>query len=67
MDIEFNGNLKPCKPTAYEELKAWCEKYLDESQWYTCPCANDQMRLTIAIPCSKDFFFNADGSLDWID
>ena len=52
---------------AYEELKAWCEKYLDESQWYTCPCANDQMRLTIAIPCSKDFFFNADGSLDWID
>lgn len=21
------------KKTAYEELKAWCEKYLDESQW----------------------------------
>lgn len=20
-------------PTAYEELKAWCEKHLDKSQW----------------------------------
>lgn len=52
--------------TAYEELKAWCEKYLTEEQWYSHPTVLGQSRLTI-VDGHTDFFFNADGSLDWID
>ena len=52
--------------TAYEELKAWCEKHLNECDWYTHACANHQTRLCI-VDAHADFFFNEDGSLDWID
>lgn len=53
-------------PTAYEELKAWCEKHLNECDWYTHACANHQTCLGI-VDAHADFFFNEDGSLDWID
>jgi hypothetical protein len=52
--------------TAYEELKAWCEKHLSEKQWYSHPTILGQCRLTI-VDGHVDFFFNEDGSLDWID
>lgn len=52
--------------TAYEELKVWCEKHLSEEQWYSHPTILGQCRLTI-VDGHVDFFFNADGSLDWID
>lgn len=52
--------------TAYEELKAWCEKHLTPNQWYSHPTILGQSRLTI-VDGHTDFFFNADGSLDWID
>lgn len=52
--------------TAYEELSVWCEKYLNEKQWYSHPTVFGQCRLTIT-DGHVDFFFNADGSLDWID
>lgn len=51
--------------SAYEELKEWCEKHLNESQWYSHPTVLGQSRLTII--GGADFFFNADGSVDWID
>lgn len=52
--------------SAYEELKAWCEKHLNECDWYTHACANHQTRLCI-IDAHAGFFFNEDDSLDWID
>lgn len=52
--------------TAYEELKAWCEKHLSKEQWYSHPTVLGQSRLTI-VDGRVDFFFNADGSIDWID
>ena len=52
--------------TAYEELKVWCEKYLDKSQWYDHPTVGGLIRLTI-VDAHADFFFKRDGSLDWID
>ena len=51
---------------AFEELKAWCEKHLNECDWYVHPCANHQKRIYI-VDAHTDFFFNEDGSLDWID
>ena len=59
----YGSESKPL--TAYEELKAWCEKHLNESQWYSHPTVLGQSRLTII--GGADFFFNADGSVDWID
>lgn len=53
-------------PTAYEELKAWCEKHLFDCDWYTHACANHQTCLHLN-DAHADFFFNEDGSLDWID
>lgn len=52
--------------TAYSKLKDWCEQYLDEEQWYVHPTVLGQCRLTI-VDGHVDFFFKADGSLDWID
>lgn len=54
------------KMNAFEELKAWCEKHLNECDWYVHPCANHQKRIYI-VDAHTDFFFNEDGSLDWID
>lgn len=52
--------------TAFEELKTWCEKHLNECDWYTHACANHQTCLHLN-DARADFFFNEDGSLDWID
>lgn len=60
----YGSESKPL--TAYEELKAWCEKHLTKEQWYSHPTVLGQSRLTI-VDGHTDFFFNADGSLDWID
>lgn len=60
----YGLNNKP--PTAYEELKAWCEKHLNAYDWHTHACANHQKCLHIT-DAHADFFFNEDGSLDWID
>lgn len=62
---EFPQQSAPNK-SAYEELKAWCEKHLNECDWYTHPTILGQCRLTI-VDAHADFFFNEDGSLDWID
>lgn len=52
--------------SAFEELKAWCEKHLFDCDWYTHACANHQTCLHLN-DAHADFFFNEDGSLDWID
>ena len=52
--------------SAFEELKAWCAKHLNECDWYTHACANHQTCLHLN-DARADFFFNEDGSLDWID
>ena len=57
---------QPPSKSAFEELKAWCEKHLNECDWYVHACANHQKRLCI-VDAHADFFFNEDGSLDWID
>lgn len=64
---EFDEFAQQSAPkSAYEELKAWCEKHLTPNQWYSHPTILGQSRLTI-VDGHTDFFFNADGSLDWID
>lgn len=60
----YGLNNRP--PTAYEELKTWCEKHLNEYDWYTHACLNHQTCLHLN-DAHADFFFNEDGSLDWID
>lgn len=58
----INGTYEPNRkpPTAYEELKAWCEKHLAPNEYMA---AN---RRVISIN-STDFYFDADGSLSFID
>ena len=47
-------------PTAYEELKAWCEKHLTPDEYI----ASNSRIISIN---STDFYFDADGSLNFID
>ena len=47
-------------PTAYEELKAWCEKHLLSDEYM----ASNSRIISIN---STDFYFNTDGSLNFID
>ena len=47
-------------PTAFEELKAWCKKHLAPDEYMV---SNSRI---ISIN-STDFYFDTDGSLDFID
>lgn len=46
--------------TAYEELKAWCEKHLTPDEYM----ASNSRIISIN---STDFYFDTDGSLNFID
>lgn len=46
--------------TAYEELKAWCEKHLALDEYM----ASNSRIISIN---STDFYFDRDGSLNFID
>ena len=46
--------------TAYEELKAWCEKHLEPDEYM----ASNSRIISIN---STDFYFDTDGSLSFID
>lgn len=50
----------PKKLTAYEELKAWCEKHLAPDEYM----ASNSRIISIN---STDFYFDSDGSLNFID
>lgn len=64
---EFEEFPQPSAPkSAYEELKEWCEKHLNDYDWYTCACTNHQVCLVL-IDAHAKFLFNEDGSLYWID
>ena len=62
MDIEFNGNIKPCKPTAFEELKVWCEKHLGADDYKAIPESRSYSATIYFTDCGIGFIcFDRDG------